>query len=301
MGLKLILSLCAVFFLLVLISFYFFPLNTLYFAKYDNSNFSISPTNEGMQFYPNMRFPEPTISYIITNCSLQKQNDMQYAFEIMGNISSLKFYPVNDNAEISVTCEDRARTKGDLFIAGEGGPTNVTSIGNIAVIRNGEILLIRESKCQKPNIALHELLHVLGFKHSTNPGNNMYNVTNCNQEIGDDTLQLIRDVYAIPDLPDLMFTNVSANINGRFLNLNMTIINAGIGLANSFSVKVYADNSTVKNLDMGSINAGYGMFVSMNNIWIPQISVKELEIVIESNSDELNKENNKIKLELQKN
>ena len=54
------------------------------------------------------------------------------------------------------------------FIAGEGGPTNITVSGKYNVITHGSILLIRESRCSIPTIAIHELLHVLGFKHSNN-------------------------------------------------------------------------------------------------------------------------------------
>jgi hypothetical protein len=300
MGFKLIISLISIFFLSVLIFFYFVPIKTINFGtNYGNGNFSSSSeTTGGMQFYSNMRFSEPNISYKILNCPLQKQNDMQLAFDVMGNSTSLRFYPVDSGEEISVTCEDKEQLNGNLFIAGEGGPTNVTAIGNFAVILNGEILLIRESKCPKPNIALHELLHVLGFQHSTNPQNIMYNVTNCEQVIGDDTIQLINKLYLTPSYPDLAFKNASATMNGRFLNVEFGVMNAGLKDAGAFKVKIYADKEMVKEIEMEPLNIGFLRFMSLNNIWISSVNVKELELDIESGFNEIDKENNKIKLQV---
>ena len=65
-----------------------------------------------MQFYNNMRFPEPRISYRIENCPLQKADDMKNAFFTIENKTILRFYPVSNNEEILVTCDSKAKFEG---------------------------------------------------------------------------------------------------------------------------------------------------------------------------------------------
>ncbi len=300
MSFKLILTLVFILFVISLMFLYFVPLNTFNFTTTGNSNFSIVTNESQMQFYPNMRFPESEISYKVLDCPLQKKNDMEYAFSIMENLTSLSFYPVDNNEEISVTCEQKNKVNGEFFIAGEGGPTNVTIIGDFYVIMNGEILLIKQSDCPNPNVALHELFHVLGFEHSTNPDNVMYNVTKCDQTIGEDMIQLINKLYSIPSAPDLAFSNVSAVMNGRFLDINMTITNVGLHNADEAKIIIYGDEKKIKEIDLEPLEMGYGRFISMGNIFVSQIKVDELELVIDSNFNEINKENNKIKLKIKK-
>jgi len=300
MNFKKIISLISILLLTSLIFFYFIPINKINFtAPQSNSNFSATGNNS-MQYYPNMRFPETNISYKISGCPLQKENEMESAFGIIENLTTLRFYPVTDGEEISVTCEEE-NIPGEnfgFFIAGEGGPTNITKSGNFAVISYGQILLIRNSDCPKPNIATHELLHVLGFQHSTNPENIMYNVTNCDQTIGEDTIQLINNLYSTPSYPDLAFENVSATMSGRFLNLDLTVTNEGLTDAGNSILEIYADGNLAKELNLEPIKSGYGRIIHMENIWVPQINVKEIELDIASNFSELDKENNKINLEI---
>jgi len=76
--------------------------------------------------------------------------------------------------------------------------------------------LLRKSSCSTPNIAIHELLHALGFKHSSNPENIMYHITQCEQNISKDMIDYINELYAIPSLPDLKLHNTSAKLKGDF-------------------------------------------------------------------------------------
>ncbi|VVB82384.1 Matrixin [uncultured archaeon] len=302
MGFKTIIALFSILFLTSLIFFYFIPFNQINFsAQPTNSNFSIEG-NSSMQYYSNLRFSGPNISYQISNCPLQKQNEMISALNIIENSTILKFYSVNHDEEISITCEEKNIPGENLgyFIAGEGGPTNIIRSGNFALIKNGQIMLIRNSNCPKPNIAIHELLHVLGFPHSTNSENVMYNITHCDQTIGDDTIQLINNLYSIPSYSDLSLGNVSAIMEGRLLNLNVTIENGGLVEAGNSTLQIYADGNLIKELNLDSINAGYGRIVHMENVWVSQINVKEIQLVVVSRFNELDKENNKINLEINK-
>jgi hypothetical protein len=299
MRLKFIFSLISVLFLISIMLFYFSPFSISNFTpKSENSNFSLNEGNNEMQFYPSMRFPSNEISYQISDCSLQKKNDMQYAFEIMENITNLKFNPVSSNGEISVTCEEKDKYNGELFIAGEGGPRKITAVRDFNVITKGEISLIRQSNCPKPNIALHELLHVLGFKHSDNPNNIMYNVSNCGQTISEDIIQSINKIYSVPSYPDLILENVSGVMKGRFLEVSFFVVNGGLVDAGESSVFIYAGDKLVKEEIIPAVPFNMGIFVPITNIWVSQLNVKELTFVASSDFEEISKDNNKAILEI---
>lgn len=300
---KVILGVLFMVFALALLAIYWFvPLDNAEFSiKPGNSNFSIG--NEGtedMQFYPNMRYPDSSISYNIEGCPLGKENDMEKAFETMEGLTVLDFYRVSENEMIYVTCQERNRVENGLFIAGEGGPTQIIAGDKFNTILKGEILLIKESQCPQPNIAIHELLHVLGFDHSANPNNIMYPVTRCSHVIGEDIPDLINELYSFSSLADLGITNISAEINGRHLSTEVIIMNSGLKDSESAELRIYADESLVKHMDIDPIKLGEGKKIILTNILISKISISELTFSIVADFDELEKENNKITLEIKK-
>ena len=300
--LKLIIAIASVFVLSSLLFIYFVPLGTnIFIASPKSSNFSLEGSS--MQFYPNLRFATPEISYkISSDCILQKQNDMEYAMNIVENLTALEFYPVENNEDIAISCKDRNVNAGNgFFVAGEGGPTNITVAGDFNVITHGDIVLIRESKCETPNVGIHELFHVLGFEHSPNRNNIMYNVTDCKQTIGEDMLHLLDELYSVPSNPDLYFEDVSAEMKGRFLNVNMTVFNGGLKDSANAEINIYADGDLVKQVELNELEIGGGRSISLGNVFISKINVNTLEIQISSEFDEINKENNKIKLEIKNN
>lgn len=286
----------------LLIFYWFFPFNTIEFyqgyTSPANFNFSLNDSNTNMQFYEDMRFPQKEISYNIYNCPLQKRYDVGQAFDFLSNISILNFYEIENNGEILATCENRNRVENRLFIAGEGGPISITRTDNFNVILQGEILLIKESKCKEPNIALHEILHALGFNHSLNSKSIMYNITKCNQEIGKDIIDKINYLYSVPSYPDLAFENVSAIMHGKYLDTNITVRNHGLKDSEKTKIIVYADEKQIKEIELDSLDIGYGITITLNNIWVPKISVQELRFLIDSNFSELEKNNNEKKLEI---
>lgn len=299
--LKLFFEVIFVLIVIILLGVYWFiPLGEIDFGtKSSNSNFSVGNSSfHGMQFYENMRFPNHQISYRIHDCPLQKRNDMERGFEMLANLTSLNFYAVASGEEISVVCDEKIKMEGDLFIAGEAGPTNITVAGNFNVILNGGILLLKDSSCPNPNIAIHELLHVLGFEHSSNENNIMYPVSDCKQTIGQDIIDLIDKLYSFPSKPDLSFENVSAVMRGKYLDTNITIRNNGLADADNSKIKVYADNELIKEFDVGAMKIGFGTTIKLSNLWISQMSVDELKFFIEYDSEELDKENNKIVLKV---
>ena len=304
MGWKIFLSLIFSLFVVALLVFYWIiPLDTITYRinSPGHSNFSLNNyENNSMQFYKNMRYPSSEISYMIDRCPLKKKDEMRQAFDTVSNQTVLNFYSVNSDEEISVTCESRAKIEGSLFIAGEGGPVNITQSDKFNVIHSGAILLIRESKCPNPNIGIHELLHALGFDHSNNPNNIMYNVSKCDQTIGQDTINLLNFLYSFPSQPDLSFENVSASMKGRYLDLNMTIRNNGLKISESTKISIYADEKLIKEVDFDILNIGHGRIVVLTNIFILQKNIGVLKFSIDSDFAELEKDNNQVTLEIKK-
>jgi len=288
---------------LVLLTFYWIiPFETIQFGIKNpgHSNFTLQNETTNMQFYSNMRFPTSKISYKIDDCPLNKQNDMEWALEIIENETILDFYPVEQNEEISITCDSHAKIKEGLFIAGEGGPTNITETTNFNVISHGSILLIKESKCGQPNVAIHETLHVLGFEHSSNRNNIMYNISRCSQTIGEDILNLINEIYSYPTYADLSFENVSAKVHGIYLDFNVTVRNNGLLDASESTVEIYNEDKMLKEFEVKSIAVGEGRMITLTNMGILKTNFEQLKFVIKTDFNELDKENNQVFLEIKK-
>ncbi|MEK6842572.1 MAG: CARDB domain-containing protein [Nanoarchaeota archaeon] len=287
----------------LLFFYWFMPFNDVEFITKpefrNNYNFSLNGTT--IQFYENLRYPSERISYRIDDvCNLQKKADAEWALEIIENSTILDFYPVITNEEIFITCENKIKTDERFFVAGEGGPTNITQTENFNVILKGGILLLRQSDCEKPNIALHELLHALGFDHSQNPNNIMYNISKCSQVLGDDIPETINEIYSIKPKADLSFENVSASIKGRYIDLNATIRNNGLKNSETATMVIYADDEFQKEVEIEPIQIGYGITLTFKNIFVSDLNVKEIKVVINSSMEELDKNNNEVVLETKK-
>jgi hypothetical protein len=290
----------AVIVLVLLFSAYWLiPFSTKEFNS--SSNFSLNASeNNSLQYYQNMRFTNPNIAYKIENCSLRRANDMKYAFDIMSEETMLDFYAVEYGQEIIITCEDTIEIQGNLFTAGEGGPTNVSRVGDFNVIESGKILLLKDSNCANPNIAIHELLHVLGFNHSTNPQNIMYPISKCEQTIGDDMIELINNVYSISNKPDLIFENATVLMRGKYLDVTYTIRNNGLKYSSYSVLKILVDGKQVEEISIPPMDIGYGREGYVKNLLIKQIDIKNIELTIENKFEELNKTNNIISFEIKK-
>lgn len=299
-----------------MLSFYYFiPFNQIELSLITGENEIVNPSfflnvSEDrefkeeyfeMQFYPNMRYSDYKISYKIDEekCTLQKIYDSKRAFEIISNKTMLEFYSVNFDAEISITCSDEVKLSGDFFVAGEGGPVNVTKTDYFYVIHQGTVLLLRDSKCSKPNIAIHEILHALGFDHSENPKNIMYPSTRCDQTMGEEIPFLINQIYSIESLPNLNIENPEAIIKGRYLDLNFSLVNHGLKIAKESTLKIYADDNLIKEEEINPLDVGEGIRLFFRNIAIG-FNVKEIKVEIDADYEELDKNNNKIKLEMKK-
>jgi hypothetical protein len=272
-----------------------------FFPSSGNSNFSLnSSVPMEMLFYPNLRYASPNISYNIdmSLCTLQKQDDMMRALDIIQNLTVLRFSQTNSNPDILITCDDKVVVEENYFVAGEGGPVNITRSGDFNVIQEGKILLLKDSNCPNPNIATHELLHALGFKHSENKNNIMYNITTCGETIGEDIPALMNTIYSVPSYPDLALKNASAIIHGRYLDTNISIANNGLIASGSSEMIISAGGAEIDRETIMPLNVGSGIAFTFKNIHLQNTDITELEYNLQYDSNEIGKANNQIILKI---
>lgn len=282
----------------LLFSYFFLPYpGNEFFVKSGDVN-APSYTNSSIQFYPDMRFPEKSISYKIIDCPVKKMNDMLDSFQVMENLTVLSFYAVDNDEEITITCSSEAREaeKTGYFIAGEGGPTNITVTDNFNVIHRGKILLLRDSKCEHPNVGIHELLHVLGFTHSPNEDSIMYEVSSCSQVITSDITNEINRLYKTPTLPDLIVKNLTAETNGRYLDVTFKVVNHGLAKSGKSEAFLYVNDQELSKISINPLEIGYGTEISLKNVKLPFGKTETISLDVNTSFDELSKKNNKIEL-----
>lgn len=288
---KWILSIVSVFLIAGMFLVYYFPsqeFDSNFFKERDNSF-----GNSSMQFYANMRYQYSNIGYSIVDCPLNKADEIERAFIYLSNKTNVVFYNTNYNPNIIAECSSKVVYEGKTFVAGEGGPTKIIQSGDFNVIYEGRILMIRPSDCERPNVAIHEILHAMGFVHSDNPNNIMYSTSRCSQVLDQEIIDEINRLYSIDSLSDLLFENVSVSIDGRRMNAVIKIVNNGLIDSLSGDIRILADSKIVNEYSFESISPGAGIIISLQNIFVPS-NVNEVILEIISDEDELDKNNNKV-------
>jgi len=267
-----------------------------------DANISLGPNPSdffpnGITFYDNIRFKRNNISYSVSqDCNLARVNDSREAFKILQDSTILKFYEAgnNANAEINIYCSEKIKEMRDnYFVAGEGGPDFMINTSEYNVIVNGTVLLYKDNACDNPIVAIHEILHVIGFRHSTDKNSVLYTASDCKQEITKDIIDEINYLYKDSTLPDLKFTQLTAKRQGAFLNFESEIKNTGLLNAENVSLSLYAGANLINKYNLGNIDLGEGKIFRVSNLMFLRQSSNLTFIIDDKNQiPEINKENN---------
>lgn len=255
-------------------------------------------------FAENMRFNHNLISYSIhEGCDELRRGDMVAAFNIFSDeVKIVSFYESfmdsAEGADIKIVCSDEFVELGEhLFAAGEGGPSRIINTSGFKVIEEGKVILYNGADCDYPIVALHELGHVFGFDHSSDPKNIMYNTSNCGQRMSDDMVEVMVELYSVEALSDARIESVEGVVRGRYLDFNISVLNEGLVGIDSIDLTILADGEEVDVVDLGKIEIGYGRILRVENMRLPR-GVESVEFVVDAGDlvRELREDNNVVEM-----
>ena len=233
--------------------------------------------------------------YVEPACSAKKDAEIRSALGTIAENTVLIFYENPDDPELRYLCSEVAPKPEERghFIAGEGGPSKIINTSIYAVILSGKVSLFRSDKCVKPQIALHETLHALGFDHNNADQDSiMYPITRCQQTLDQYLIDEIDRVYSVESKPDLAIENINANKTGRYLNFDLVVANIGLEDADESIVKVIVDNEEINDFDLGSMSIGTRRFLNVKNLRIPRNTDEIVFIVELTQGSEISTSNN---------
>ncbi|MBM3232133.1 matrixin family metalloprotease [Candidatus Pacearchaeota archaeon] len=277
------------------------PRHTINLINTNSEQVKTTNTIPSKQFYENMRYPSNLISYnIAESCPENKKNIMKEAFSILEEKTILEFNPSDESTAIlKILCSDISpeAEEENHFIAGEGGPSKVINSTLYSVILEGKVALYREGSCNNANVAIHELLHALGFDHNKDKNSILYPTLACNQIIDEEIIESINDLYEIASAPDLAFEELTATKSGRYLNFHMEVINKGLIQTNNVKVGLYSDGEFVDDFELNSIAVGAKKIIDVENLKVP-LAANDIEFVIDYQNQitEISEDNNRASL-----
>ncbi|MEK6885369.1 MAG: matrixin family metalloprotease [Nanoarchaeota archaeon] len=294
----------AVFFTAIFIYGSLFPESTVFNLKeynpFASKDKAVNASGEVVQFEPNLRFNHNDISYYINpTCPESKKSKFENALFLLSDKTKIiTFYTTNEeDADILVGCSKESyEQETNVFVAGEGGPTEYITSKFYPVIKKGKVLLYEEDKCDYPITELHELFHVFGFDHINDSKMIMYPYIDCQQIINPEVIEELVRIYSVKPAAELYFDNVSAVRTGMYLNFAASVRNEGLITAKAVMLELYADNEKVSVFNLETIEFGTGVTYTAQNVKLPNNNVQNVEFKIVTITDELDKNNNVIEL-----
>jgi hypothetical protein len=89
-------------------------------------------------------------------------------------------------------------------------------------------------------------------------------------------------------------------MKGKYLDINMSIRNHGLIKSNDAEIVISSGDTIIKKVLLEPLDVGYGIEIKLTNVWVPKLNIEQIDFFINSNFNELNKENNKKILKIRK-
>lgn len=274
----------------------FIPTEQVEFEAYKAEVSQNLPT-QSAQFYPNMRYPNSELTYkLAETCSTKKRNDFKEAVKTLESATILTFKEISsEKPDITISCTNLAPEpeQENHFVAGEGGPSLFINTTRYATILEGEIALYRAETCDTSQVALHELLHALGFDHNSNEESIMFPVTNCDQTLDKEITAEINLLYSQPSLADLAIEKIVANKSGRYLNFEFVVVNTGLKSIGSSTMEITVEGKLIETFQIGEIDIGAKRRLTVSNLRLPR-NTEKIKFTAITSEQEITKENNEV-------
>ncbi|MDH4227015.1 MAG: M10 family metallopeptidase domain-containing protein [Deltaproteobacteria bacterium] len=255
-----------------------------------------------LQFAPNMRYEDKVITYRINDCPRYKWMDIEKAFNKISGLTPVFFNPVIRDEQLVVNCSPALKKakKGDdygVVEMGRGGP-RYTLGEHYNIIVGGEVLIERDHDCSEPLVEIHEILHAMGYKHSSDPSSILYPMLDCSQTIKREILDDITRLYNISGLPDLVIKSVTLKKVSKDYVIRVEAVNSG--MTESAPAKIIIKNTdtgeTVADFAFGSLEPGAGFAHTVK----ANYEIKTVEVELKTGFEEMDKANNKAKARLER-
>lgn len=247
------------------------------------------PASAG-QFYGNMRFVSPTIVYSFAQaCTPAKERVVLDSFALLEARTPLRF-TMSGTPVFFISCQDIEvpGEEADHFVAGEGGPTKTINASEFYIIQAANVSLYRDESCDTPHVALHEILHALGFDHTSDPLSIMYPVTDCGQSLDTRITDELTRLYSLPPYADLVLRDANISIAEGYFGFTVTIVNEG--LADVSNATLVVEGDIRREFDVGDVGLGKRKILSVDNIRASQIT--SVQFIVLTNEPELSLRNN---------
>ncbi len=250
-------------------------------------------SSEIKMFYPNMRFTHNNLTYSFESCNEEKQKKMKQAFLEISSRTPLTFTEtIKENADIQIGCsDDYLEKEKNIFIAGEGGPSEILNSSWYPAILKGKIQLY-DSKCDEPVVELHELLHVFGFDHINKTDYIMYPYVNCNFHLNQEYINILNNLYSVPAKPELHFDSLNAVKKGSYLDFDVWVANQGLTKATNVKLKISSNKGEIKSFNLQEIPFGLRKNIKVTNVKLPSRNIEQIQFKIITSENEYSKENN---------